>query len=363
MAFAAVEGCHPRILNGVVRSIAIPEECPRDPLHRAVVGFDRVGSHRIPQVGLRCGSSHTNSDLAHSGLGLERDSYRASRMERPLSAYNGCVSSTDDSMLDAGARFDTTRWSIVLRAQRPLSETASRGDSDESSVSTADADAALASLCSTYWPAVYAYLRRRGHRREEARDLTQGFFTKLLESDWVDRADAERGSFRSFLVTALRRYVAGEYERENTLKRGGGVERISLGEGSERLEPATTSTPESAFDRAWIRTVLASVLQRLEAEYESVGRGARFRAIEPYLIPGENAPPFESMAQELDLAESSCRVAVFRARRRYRDLLRGEIAQTVGGLSDVDAELEGLIALAGDADDFARNTETNTPAS
>lgn len=253
--------------------------------------------------------------------------------------YAGYVGDSEDSVLQANARFATTRWSVVSEAQR-------RGR-PETKARDASVDDALASLCQTYWPAVYAFLRRQGHRPEGARDLTQGFFAKLLEKDWIERADVDRGSFRAFLVTLVRRYVASEFQRETSLRRGGDAKLISISGEDQRgwLEPATHATPEKAFDSAWIQAMLAQVLQELRQEYASAGQMERFEVLEPYLVAGESPPPFPALAATLGLAESSCRVAVFRARRRYRELLRGEIAGTLGEACGVDVELEALISI------------------
>ncbi|MEM9382930.1 MAG: sigma-70 family RNA polymerase sigma factor, partial [Planctomycetota bacterium] len=250
------------------------------------------------------------------------------------------MAANGDSMLGGDARFVTTRWSVVLGAAGPPEE---------------DPGGALEVLCRTYWPAVYAYLRRHGHAREDARDLTQAFFARLVEGDWLARADSERGSFRAFLVTILRRFVANEAEREAALRRGGGAVRLpfamDLGaeDGADGTalrgvpEPADGDDPEAAFERAWVRALLDRVLESLRAEYAGSGQADRFDHLEPHLVPGDEPPPFDEMAAALGLAVSSCRVAVFRARRRYRDLLRAEVAATLGGSEGVDDELDALL--------------------
>jgi RNA polymerase sigma factor (sigma-70 family) len=240
----------------------------------------------------------------------------------------------DDSMLDGPARFATTRWSIVRRA----------AGGEE----VPEGRAALEALCRTYWPAAVAYLRRRGHDREAARDLAQGFFASVLERDVLARADEARGSFRGFLATALRRFAANEHEAATAEKRGGRVAHVWLDADARGAEPISSDdTPELAFERAWVQALLDDVLQRLRAEYEESGQGHRFERLAPYLVPGEDTPPFADLADELGLAEASCRVAVFRARRRYRDLLRDTIAGTVDGRAGVDEELDLLLNALG----------------
>lgn len=240
-------------------------------------------------------------------------------------------------MLGSEGRFVTTRWSLVTNAQQR--------DAKALPADNVAADEALADLCQTYWPAVYAFLRRDGKGREEARDLAQGFFAKLLEKGWIERADQDRGSFRAFLVTLLRRFVVGEHHREHSLRRGGAVQLVSISADDSKawIEPASHATPEQAFEAAWVQALLDRVLDELRQDYASRGQAGRFEALEPYLVAALEPAPFQALSASLGLAESSCRVAVFRARRRYRELLRGEIAATLGDHAGVDAELEALI--------------------
>ncbi|MEM8712517.1 MAG: sigma-70 family RNA polymerase sigma factor [Planctomycetota bacterium] len=271
------------------------------------------------------------------------------------------MSSFHDSMLRGDGRFATTRWSLVLGA--------GVGDR-EAPAEESGADAArqaLEELCATYWPAVYAWIRRRGYRRDEARDLAQGFFTSLVEKGWVERADEERGSFRTFLVTLLKRFVAGEWQRESTLRRGGGEQHVPLDFDQGGMEPEVgeAGSPEAAFDLEWIRSLLSCVLERLSAEYARTNATERFQVIEPHLVPGDTPPPFREMASKLGLAESSCRVAVFRARRRYRELLRDELASTLSDGRCVDEELEALLGVSagGAAGDGQIRDSSETPES
>jgi RNA polymerase sigma factor (sigma-70 family) len=235
-------------------------------------------------------------------------------------------------MLQGGGRFATTRWSLVRNA------------TDSNSPRAADAQAALDELCRLYWPPVYAYLRRRVPNREAARDLSQAFFARMLERDWLARADPERGSFRAFLVTLVQRFAANELERERALVRGGAVHHVPIGAaaGDGDVEPATDETPEQSFDRAWVRALLASTLATLRAEHAHSGSAARFEAVEPHLVPGGDAPDYGALAAAFGVEESTARVIVFRARRRYRDLLRAAVAETLVSRDGVDAELDAL---------------------
>jgi len=244
------------------------------------------------------------------------------------------VSGESDSMLRAGGRFATTRWSLVRGAADPGAP-AARDARDE--------------LCRLYWPPVYAYLRRRVTSRDEARDLCQAFFARLVERDWLARADPEQGSFRAFLVTLVRRFAANEHEREQALARGGAVCHlpIALGDGEPGVEPAADETPERSFDRAWARALLASALASLRADLGHGPAAARFELLEPHLVPGGNDPDYAALAAAFGVAESTARVIVFRARRRYRDLLRAAVAQTLGSREGVDAELGALLAALG----------------
>ncbi|MEZ6018010.1 MAG: sigma-70 family RNA polymerase sigma factor [Planctomycetota bacterium] len=246
-------------------------------------------------------------------------------------------------MLTGPAGFTTTRWSLVRRAASREGTPSAPGNETEG---TRDpARAALDSLCRTYWPAVVAYLRRHGHDRDAARDLAQAFFARLLEKDWLARADEARGSFRAFLATLLRRFVANQLEAENALVRGGGERHVPITFDSDApgTEPVAALTPEQSFDRAWIHALLDEVRRQLREEYAAAGLATRFSRLEPYLVPDATRPPFAAMARDMGLVESSCRVAVFRARRRFRDLLRDAIAGTVNGREDVEAELDAFL--------------------
>jgi RNA polymerase sigma-70 factor (ECF subfamily) len=228
-------------------------------------------------------------------------------------------------------RFATTRWSLVVAA--------GQGDSP-------DARAALATLCQTYWYPLYAYVRRHGHGAEEAQDLTQEFFARLLEKDYLHDADRQRGKFRSFLLTAFKHFLSKERDRANALKRGGGRQPLSLdlpaGEQRYRLEPTDEATPETIYERRWALTLLDQVLARLRDEFLAAGKGVFFERLKVYLAGEKGPEPYARLAAEFDLTEGALKVAVHRMRRRYRELLRAEIAQTVDNPEEVEEELRHL---------------------
>ena len=232
------------------------------------------------------------------------------------------------------AAFLTTRWSVVVAAGRP-DEPRSR--------------AALAELCEAYWRPVYAFVRRRGQAREDARDLTQAFFARLLEKNAVVGADPERGRFRGWLLGALKHFLANEWDRAHALKRGGGVVPLSLDfeTADERLalEPAHDLTPERAYEREWALAVLERAFDALEAEHVARGRGELFAALKDTLVGGEAS--HAQIAAALGLSEGAVKVAAHRLRRAFREVLRSQIAETVEGEAELERELGELIAALG----------------
>jgi len=242
----------------------------------------------------------------------------------------GATSSGDESPRQPA--FVTTHWSVVLAAGRN---------------DTPRARAALENLCRTYWYPLYTYVRRRGHSPEDAQDLTQEFFARLLEHNWLVKADRAKGRFRSFLLMAMNRFLANEWDKVKTLKRGAGVPLVPLAfetaETRYAAEPATTSTPEVAFDQEWALTLLDEVLRHLRAHYKQHGKGALFDALKPCLIGSREAQPYATLAAELGMTEGAVKVAVFRLRQRYRKRLEEEIAKTVALPEDVDGELRHLL--------------------
>jgi RNA polymerase sigma-70 factor (ECF subfamily) len=229
--------------------------------------------------------------------------------------------------------FATTHWSLVLAAGKGAS---------------ADAQDALAALCQTYWYPLYAYVRRQGHQPDDAQDLTQEFFARLLEKHYLQSADPERGRFRSFLLTAFKRFLSKERDRERTKKRGGGMKSLDLdfeaGERRYRLEPAHEATAEKVYEQRWALTLLDRVLIRLRDGFGQAGKEKEFNCLKVYLTGEADTPSYQEAAAGLGMTEGAVKVAVHRLRRRYRDLVREEIAQTVAAPEDVDEELRHLLA-------------------
>jgi RNA polymerase sigma factor (sigma-70 family) len=232
------------------------------------------------------------------------------------------------------AAFVTTHWSVVLTARR----------SD-----TTRAQAALARLCQAYWYPLYAYVRRRGYGPHDAQDLTQEFFARLLAQNWLAQADRERGRFRTFLLAALSHFLANEWDKARTQKRGGAVELVPLqldnAETRYGQEPADPRTPEQCFERRWALALLDEVLNRLRQEQVAAGAGELFDTLKPCLAGSRAAQPYAALAASLGMTEGAVKVAVHRLRQRYRQLLREEIANTVASPAEVDAEMHHLFAV------------------
>ncbi len=228
------------------------------------------------------------------------------------------------------ACFLTTHWSVVLAAGHPSPRS----------------QAALEKLCRTYWYPLYTYVRRRGYSPEDAQDLTQEFFFRLLRHNWVAAADQARGRFRSFLLMALNRFLTNEWHKGSARKRGGGVRMIPLefqtAETRFVREPVDTRTPEQCYEQQWVFTLLDEVLVRLRAEYAAQDQAALFDSLRPSLIGSRETQPYAQLATALGLTEGAVKVAVHRLRGRYRERLREEIAQTVATPEEVEAELRHL---------------------
>lgn len=233
------------------------------------------------------------------------------------------------------ARFRTTHWSIVLAA----------GDLQHD-----DCESALARLCSEYWYPVYAFVRRKVNDPHQASDLAQAFFAKLLEKNYLGDARQERGRFRTFLLTAVQRFMANEWAKTRALKRGGGQLAWSLdvaaGEQRFTAEMVHDANPEREFDRRWALQLLQLVGQRLEDEYRRAGKLAQFELLRP-LATGASDGSYEVVAERLELNPGAARQAVFRLRRRYRELIREEISHTVADPSEIDQEIRHLFDALG----------------
>lgn len=206
---------------------------------------------------------------------------------------------------------------------------------------------ALEELIGSYWYPVYAFMRRQGQARQEAEDLAQEFFTRLLEKNYLKQVDQARGRFRSFLLASLKHFLSNERDKARALKRGGGVRVVrldaALAEARYAVEPVDAMTPERLFDRRWALSVLEQVLERLRLEHSRVGKAAMFEKLKDSLMCASGGIGYARLAGELDMSEGAVKVAVHRMRRRYRDLLREEIAQTVDGSDQVDEEIRYLM--------------------
>ena len=214
---------------------------------------------------------------------------------------------------------------------------------------TVRAHDALSNLCQTYWYPLYAYVRRRGHSPEDAQDLTQAFFARLLERNWVGQADQQKGRFRSFLLSAMNHFLADEWDKARAQKRGGGILPVPLqfdtAETRYGHEPADNITPEQNYERRWALTLLDTVLRRLRSEYEQEGKAELFAVLNPCLVGDRTAQPYAELAVKLGVSEGTVKSAVHRLRQRYRQLLHDEIAQTVANTGEVDEELHHLFAV------------------
>ena len=230
-----------------------------------------------------------------------------------------------------GDIFATTHWTVVLAASRR---------------SAPEADRALEELCRTYWYPLYAYVRRQGYSKEDAEDLTQGFFARFLERNYLEAVSSEKGRFRAFLLAALKHFLANEHDRAGRQKRGGGVAPLSLdwqdADTRYRIDPSDQLSPDRLYDRAWATTLLEQVIARLRAECLSEGKAKVFEQLKPFLMAGKDDIPYAQAATSLGVNEGAARVAVHRLRRRYRELLRQEVAQTLSDPADLEEELRAL---------------------
>ena len=211
---------------------------------------------------------------------------------------------------------------------------------------TPQSDHALEELCRTYWFPLYAFVRRRGHAKEDAEDLTQAFFARFLEKNYLTGLSAENGRFRAFLLASLKHFLANERDRSQAQKRGGGVAHLSLDwqTADTKFQVAATAepSPDKAFDREWALALLAKVIQRLQKECEAENRGKLFEQLKIFLTAGKAESAQSEVARSLGMEEGAVRVAIHRLRKRYRELLREEIAQTLNNPSMVEMEMQAL---------------------
>jgi RNA polymerase sigma factor (sigma-70 family) len=236
-------------------------------------------------------------------------------------------------MQNNAVAFTTTHWSVVLEAQ---------GESPA-------AREALEKLCRTYWRPVYGFIKREGVGTEEAEDLTQGFFTLLLQRRDFDSVRKEKGRLRSYLLTSLKHFLVSEHRRAVTAKRGKGQQLVPLDEltDAERrdMEPADNLTAERVYERRWALTLMGQVLRRLKDEYDAAGNAELFDSLKQLLADEEEAPSRAEIASRLGMTENALRQALHRFRQRYQLLLREEISHTVAIASDIEDELRHLIAV------------------
>jgi RNA polymerase sigma-70 factor (ECF subfamily) len=209
----------------------------------------------------------------------------------------------------------------------------------------------LAALCQTYWPPVYAFIRRNGYDQDQAQDLSQGFFALLLEKNYLGDADRRRGKFRSFLLKAVKHFLANEWDRSHALKRGGGQLAVSIDlVAAERwCAPALVegTTPESLFERRWAFSLLEHVLSKLRAEFAAAGKRDQLESLSVFLNDDFEDARYENVAEQMGMSVGALRTAVHRLRRKYRRLLRDEITQTVSTPEDVDDEIRFLMSTLG----------------
>jgi len=240
-----------------------------------------------------------------------------------------------DQLPDASGVFATTHWSVVLAAKKC-------GGSPR-------ADDAMEKLCRAYWPPLYAYIRREGHSVADAKDLTQEFFARLLAKDYLQHLRHQKGKFRSFLLTFVKRFLSDERDKAGAQKRGGRKTLVSLDETSaeERYLDASVNglSPDQIFDRRWAQTVMERALSRLREEYVAGGKAALFEQLKD-IQPGEHgAASYAEIGARLGLARATIASAVHRLRKRHREILREEIAHTVARLEDINEEIRNLLAV------------------
>lgn len=235
------------------------------------------------------------------------------------------------------ARFGETHWSVILSAmdkQRPL-----------------EAADALERLCRVYWPPLYAYVRRLGERPHDAQDLTQEFFARFLDKDYLAAVDQAKGRFRSFMLAALKHFLANERDKQRAQKRGGGCSFVPIdfhnAESHCSFEPAESLTPEVIFQRRWASALLGEALARLRNEYTATGKAALYEQLKPTLTEGRGSIAYAELAASLGMSQAAVKMAVHRLRQRHRDAIRSEIASTIADPSEIEDELREVLRAFG----------------
>ena len=235
-----------------------------------------------------------------------------------------------------GDIFATTHWTVVLAAGKQH---------------TPQSDGALEELCQTYWFPLYAYVRRRGHAKPDAEDLVQAFFARLLEKNFLAGLDNDKGKFRAFLLAALKHFLANEWDKSQAQKRGGGAAHLSLdwqtADTKFQVAAASEVSPDKAFDREWALALLARVIERLQKECAVEGKAKLFEQLKKFLMAGGGESAQSEVAKSLGMEEGAVRVAIHRLRKRYRSLLRDEIANTLSDGTMVDEEMRALFGAFG----------------
>jgi RNA polymerase sigma factor (sigma-70 family) len=238
-----------------------------------------------------------------------------------------------DPSASASPVFVTTRWTVVLAARDKA---------------LPQSEAALESLCRAYWYPLYAYVRRLGHQTADAQDLTQEFFVRLLAKEWLASADREKGRFRTFLIVALKRFLANEWDRVHREKRGGHAPHFSLdtelAEARYQSDSALELTADRIYERRWALTLLENTMNRLRAEFAQAGKAAEYERLKVFLTADKSDIAYADVARALSTSEGAARVAVHRLRRRFREVFREEVAHTVAAAEDVEEELRHLLS-------------------
>jgi RNA polymerase sigma factor (sigma-70 family) len=246
------------------------------------------------------------------------------------------VTTESPSSSAPGDVFATTHWTVVLAAGKRH---------------TPQSDGALEKLCRTYWFPLYAYVRRRGHGKQDAEDSVQEFFARLLEKNFLANLDGDKGKFRAFLLASLKHFLANEWDKSQAQKRGGGAAHLSLDwqTADTKFQIAATAepSPDKTFDREWALALLAKVIGRLQKECEADGKAKLFEQLKIFLTAGKAESAQGEVAKTLGMEEVAVRVAIHRLRKRYRQLLRDEISQTLTDPAQVDEEMRALFGAFG----------------